>query len=143
MGKWIEEADRGITCQRCKAKVPKGERFWYQRKGVYYCELCGSLAEHEEPEVGSQERGVMNDFAKLPPEAAESTLGQSMLYMAKQLDSGDVAPRDVPPYMNQLRQNLDALKMQYPPTGDDDITDQSRSKREMFLGATYKESEEK
>lgn len=141
MGKWIEEAERGITCQRCKTKVPKGERFWYQRKGVYYCELCGSLAEHEVPEAGKMERGVLKDFSSLPEEAAESTLGESMLYMARQLDSGDVAPRDVPPYMNQLRQNMDALRLMYPPTGEDDVTDQARNRRDAFLAATFKEEE--
>lgn len=139
MGKWIEEAERGLTCARCKSKVTKGERFWYQRKGVYYCELCGSLAEHEVPEAGMMERGVREDFSTLPPEAAESTLGEAMLYLARQLDSGDVQPRDVAPYMKELRQNLAALRELYPPAGDDDITDIIRKNREHMLGADFEE----
>lgn len=136
MGKWIEEAERKLTCARCHARVEEGQRFWYARKGVYYCELCGSIAEHEEPEVGEHESGVLEDLKQLPPEAADRTLAKTMLMLARRIDSGDVADRDYPAMIQQLRQLLGQLKLDYPPEPEDDDTEKSRKKREAYLRAT-------
>lgn len=139
MSKWIEESEHKGSCVRCHESIDKGARIYWVRRGVVMCELCGSLAEHEEPEVGYIERGVLNDLAHLPEEASDTTLAQTTLYMARAMDRNEVAPRDVAPYNKEMRQNIAALKEMYPSEGEDDITDQSRSKREKFLGATFEE----
>lgn len=139
MGKWIEESDYKSSCVQCHAEISKGSRFWWKRKGVYLCELCGSLAEHEEPSVGGNERGVLSDLGKLPDEATESTEAQMTLYMARQIDNSEVAPRDVPAMNLQMRQNLDALRARFPDAGEEDVTNEARSARDAFLGATFKD----
>lgn len=140
MSKWIEEADRKTSCAKCKAKIEIGERFYYKSRGVYYCELCGSLAEHEEPQVGDIEQGVLNDLAQLPEEAAGTSTAQNTLYIARQIDMGDVAPRDLAPLNKEMRQNISELRERFPDADDEDVTDQARSKRDKFLGATYDEN---
>lgn len=137
--RWIEESERKTNCARCKSVIEQGERFYYQKRGTYLCELCGSLAEGEEPEVGEMEQSVLEDLRGLPDEAGRSSLGQSMIHIARQLDNGDVATRDTPAYVKELRQNLAALKTLYPPVGDDDGTDQARKSREAILGGEFEE----
>jgi hypothetical protein len=139
MGKWIEEAERGITCVKCKSKVAKGDRFWYHRKGVYMCELCGSMAEHEEPEVGAVEQGVLTDLAEMPDEASGTTLAQITLKMARDIDRDEIQPRDLAPYNKEMRQNIAALKELFPPAGEDDPTDIARKNRERMLGEDFEE----
>lgn len=137
--KWIEEADRKTSCSKCKARIEVGERFYYKSRGIYLCELCGSLAEHEEPEVGRIEQGVLNDLSQLPEDASGTTLAQNTLYMARSMDAGDVAPRDIAPFNKEMRQNIAALREMFPDADENDVTDQARSKRDRFLGATYEE----
>lgn len=137
MGKWIEESDYKASCVQCHTEISRGTRFYWKRKGVYLCELCGSLAEHEEPEVGDNEQGVISDLEKMPAEAAESTEAQMTLYMARQIDNSEVAPRDVPAMNLQMRQNLEALRARFPDAGEEDITNTSRSARDKFLESTF------
>lgn len=132
-GRWIEEAERPLSCARCKARIETGQRFFYARRGVYMCELDGSLAEHEEPEVGRQEAGVLSDIARLPPEAAGGTLAEAMLFLARRIDNGEVADRDISPMVKELRQMLMQLKGEFPPGDEDDDTTQARKRRERMM----------
>jgi hypothetical protein len=133
VGKWIEAADRKTSCARCHAVIEVGQRFWFQRRGTYFCELDGSLAEHEEPEVGEHESGVLEDLKQLPPEASDRTLAKAMIGIAKRLDSGDVADRDLAPLILQIRALLTQLRDLYPPEPEDDDTEKARKRRERRL----------
>jgi len=131
--RWIEEAERGLSCARCHARVEVGQRFYYLRKGTYLCELCGSVAEHEEPEVGEVESGVLEDLKQLPPEAADRTLARMMVVTAQRIDNGDVADRDIAPLLKEIRQMLSQLKDDYPPEPEDDDTEEKRKRRQQRL----------
>lgn len=133
MGKWIEEADRKTSCKRCNARIEVGERFYWQRKGTYLCELCGSMAEHEEPEVGEVEAGVLEDLKQLPPEAGDRTIAKLMIKTARLIDSGEVADRDIAPLLKESRTQLVQLKDQFPPEPEDDETEKKRKRREKRL----------
>lgn len=131
--KWIENADRSTSCSRCHAQILIGSRFYYLRRGTYLCELCGSLAEHEQPEIGYVESGVLKDLDVLPPEAAERTLAKMMISMARRIDNGDVADRDIAPITKEIRQMYAQLKLDFPPEPEEDDTEKSRRRREQML----------
>lgn len=133
MSKWIEEAERKTSCARCQARIEVGQRFYWLRRGTNLCELCGSIAEHEEPEVGEIESGVLEDLKQLPPEASDRTIAKLMLSTAKKIDNGDVADRDVAPLIKELRTLLVQLKDQFPPEPEDDETERARKRRERRL----------
>lgn len=133
MSRWIESADRVTSCARCKARIEIGQRFYYLRRGTYLCEMDGSLAEHEEPEVGEVESGVLEDLGKLPPEAAHGTIAKLMIKTARLIDSGEVADRDIAPLLKESRTQLAQLKDQYPPAQEDDDTEKTRKRRERLL----------
>jgi SpoVK/Ycf46/Vps4 family AAA+-type ATPase len=100
---------------------------------VYLCELCGSIAEHEEPETGEVESGVLADLATLPPEASDRTIAKMMIAMARRIDYGDVADRDVAPITKEIRQMYAQLKLDYPPEPEEDDTERTRRRREKML----------
>jgi len=131
--KWIESADRKTSCARCKALIEVGQRFYFLRRGTYLCELCGSIAEHEQPEVGEVESGVLKDLDELPDEAAERTLAKLMLHTARRIDNGDVADRDIASLLKELRQMSSQLKLDFPPEPEEDDTEKSRKRRERML----------
>jgi hypothetical protein len=131
--RWIEEAERKTSCSRCKARIETGQRFYYLRRGVHLCELCGSGAEHEEPEVGEIESGVLEDLKQLPPEATDRTIARLMINTARRIDCGDVADRDIAPLLKELRQMLSQLKDDYPAEPDDDDTEERRKRRQRRL----------
>lgn len=131
--RWIEAADRKTSCARCRRPIEVGERFYYQRRGTYLCEMDGSMAEHEEPEVGDIESGVMEDLKQLPPEAADRTVAKLMIDTAQRIDRGEVADRDVAPLIKELRTLLLQLKEQFPPEPEDDDTARARKRREERL----------
>lgn len=131
--RWIEEAERKTSCARCKARVEIGQRFYYLRKGTHLCELCGSVAEHEEPEVGEVESGVLEDLKQLPPEASDRTIAKMMVVTAQRIDNGDVADRDIAPLLKEIRQMLSQLKDDYPAEPDDDDTEDRRKRRQRRL----------
>ena len=133
MSKWIESADRATSCARCHARIEVGQRFWYQRRGTYLCELCGSIAEHEVPEVGDVESGVLEDLDLLPEEASKGTIARLMIKTARLIDSGEVADRDIAPLLKEQRTQLAQLKDQYPPAQEDDETEKKRKRREKLL----------
>lgn len=131
--KWIEESEHKTSCSRCKARIEVGQRFYWLRRGTYMCELCGSLAEHEEPEIGKYESGVLKDLDELPPEASERTIAQLMLGTARRLDSGDVADRDMAGLVKELRSLLVQLMDLFPAEPEDDDTTTARKRRERRL----------
>lgn len=133
MGIWYEESKYKAQCGRCKAVLEVGTRVYQQRKGVYLCELCGSIAEHEEPEVGDVESGVIEDLKQLPNEASDRTLARSMIKTARLIDSGEVADRDIAPLLKELRTQLMQLQLAYPPEPEDDDTEKARKRRETRL----------
>lgn len=97
------------------------------------CELCGSIAEHELPETGELENGVLRDLALLPPDASEGSTAKMMLFYAKRLDCGDVADRDVAPMTKELRQLLVQIKLEFPVKAEDDDTEKARKRRMRML----------
>lgn len=128
-GRWIE-AKRDGYCQHCKRPVTAGEELYVKSAGTYYCRDCGTLADNLPAEMGEIEASVMKELSKLPMEAGEGSLAQAMLMLARQLDAGDVPPREVTQYTKEIRINLLSLKDEYPVTEDDDETDAARRKRE-------------
>lgn len=133
MARWIEEADRKTSCSRCHTVIDVGQRFYFQRRGVYLCELDGSLAEHEVPDVGEVESGVLEDLSLLPASASTRTLAKAMLKTAKLIDSGEVADRDIAPLLKELRTQLIQLQLQFPAEPEDDDTEKARKRLEQRL----------
>lgn len=131
--KWIEESERKGSCSRCKVILEVGQRIYWLRRGTVLCELCGSIAEHEEPEVGEIESGVLEDLKQMPPEAADRSIARLMISMARRIDCGDVADRDVAPLVKELRTMLIQLMDIYPAEPEDDETEQARKRREKRL----------
>lgn len=131
--KWIEESERKGQCSRCKAVWEAGQRFYWLRRGTYLCELCGSIAEHEEPEIGEIESGVLEDLKQMPPEASDRSIARLMISMARRIDNGDVADRDVAPLVKELRTMLIQLRDMYPAEPEDDDTERARKRREQRL----------
>lgn len=131
--KWIEHSEHNGSCSRCHTATTVGQRIYWLRRGTVLCELCGSIAEHEQPEVGEVESGVLKDLDALPPEAAERTLAKLALNNARRIDNGDVADRDIAPLYKELRQMVAQLKLDYPPRPEEDDTEKSRRRREQML----------
>lgn len=130
MGHW-SEARRDGRCQHCKKPYLAGEQIWVKAAGVYYGQECGCglLDENSAPAVGEIEASVLKDLAKLPSEAAETVLAQSMIYLARQLDARDVMPREVTNYTKEIRLSSLSLKEQFPEGDQDDETDEARQRR--------------
>lgn len=128
-GRWIE-ARRDGRCQHCKRPFLAGEEIYAKAAGVYLCHACGLLAENLPREAGEIETSVMKELARLPFEACEGTLAQQMLLLARQLDAGDVPPREVTQYTKEIRINLLSLQDAYPAQEEDDETEAARRKRE-------------
>lgn len=129
MGHWIE-AKRDGRCAHCPKPFEAGEEIWVKSAGVYYCQGCGLLDENAPQTYGAWQGSVMKDLAKLPLEATETILAQNMLGLAKDLDDGDVPPRERPNYTKEIRINLLSLQDAYPASDDDDETEEARKKRE-------------
>lgn len=131
MGSWFT-AKRDGRCAHCKAEFHAGDDVFAKGSGVYLggdCG-CGHVAESEPVIAGPRETAVLRDLGKLPAEAAETMIAANMLGMARQLDDGDVAPREIPNYTKELRINLLTLKDDYPASEEDDETEEARRKRE-------------
>lgn len=129
MGRWIE-AKRDGRCAHCGKPTAAGTEIWYKSAGVAYCQGCGLLDEAAPVTVGPMEASVLKELAKLPPEAEEGLLAQSMLTLARNLDEGDVPPRERPQYTKELRIGLLTLQDAYPVAEEDDETEAARRKRE-------------
>lgn len=126
------QASRDGKCAHCKKPFSAGDEIYAKTAGVYLgldCG-CGLLAENEPVIAGPRETALLEDLAKLPPEAANTLIAQNMLGMARQLDEGDVSPREVTNYSKELRLNGMALQDMYPAVDTDDETEDARKKRE-------------
>jgi hypothetical protein len=129
MGHWFE-AKRNSRCAHCPKQIAAGDEVYAKSVGVYLCHDCGLLADNLPTDVGEHETAVMKELAKLPMEASEGILAQSMLGLAKDLDAGDVPPRERTQYTKELRIGLLTLQDAYPAAEDDDETEDARRKRE-------------
>lgn len=129
---WRFVAKRDGKCGHCHQPYAAGEEIYAKTAGVYLGMTCGCgmLAENETPVAGPRETAVLNDLARLPGDAQQSMIAQNMLGMARQLDEGDVAPRDVPNYTKELRLNQMQLADMFPAIEDEDETETVRRKRE-------------
>jgi hypothetical protein len=129
MGRWIE-AKRDGRCSHCRKPFKAATEIWARSAGVYYCQGCGALDENAPSTAGSWEEAVMTDLGRLPPEAGTSLLAQNMIGLARDLDAGDVPPRERPQYTKEIRINLLSLQDAYPAHEEDDETEAARQKRE-------------
>jgi hypothetical protein len=119
-----------VRCRGCKQPCAPGEEIWIKSKGVYYCAGCGPAAEAagESVKAGGIEEALIRDLEEFPGEAADTTLAKQSLYMARQLDSGEVAPREVTQYTKEIRLNLLQIRDLYPPDEDGDDTQARQEK---------------
>ena len=126
------EARRDGKCTHCGMPFKAGDEVYAKSAGVYlgYHCGCGHLAENEPVIAGPRETALMEDLARLPPEAVNTLIAQNMIGMARQLDDGDVSPREVTNYTKELRLNWLTLADMYPVAEQDDETETARQKRE-------------
>lgn len=129
MGNWFE-AKRPGKCAHCGTPFEAGTEVYAKSAGVYYCQACGNLAEATAPAAGQLETAVMQELARLPMEAGTGLLAQTMLSLARDLDAGDVPPRERPQYTKELRIGLLTLQDAFPAQEEDDETAEAQRKRE-------------
>jgi hypothetical protein len=124
------EARGPVSCSGCKQLIGPGQDIWVKSKGVYYCAVCGAVAEASPDEVKARgiEEALLRDLEAFPGEAADTTLAKSALYMARALDCGEVAPREVTQYTKEIRLNLLQIRDLYPPADDGDDTEDRQQK---------------
>ena len=134
MGSWFEAKKDG-KCKHCGYEVTAGEQMYAKGKGVYLCRSCGLSAEATSGMVvaGGIEEATLRDLGNFPEEARETAMAVSMLYLARQLDMGDVSPREVTLYTKEMRLQFMQLKDLYPETPDNDDTDKARQRRERRM----------
>lgn len=125
-----ENSSGPVRCRGCKQPCPPGADIWIKSKGVYYCNTCGLVAEAAGDSIksGGIEEALLRDLEEFPGEAADTTLAKQSLYMAKQLDDGEVAPREVTQYTKEIRLNLLQIRDLYPPDEDGDDTQARQEK---------------
>jgi hypothetical protein len=119
-----------VKCCKCKQLITPGSDIWIKSKGVYYCMMCGHDAEEAGTAVmvGGIEEALLRDLEEFDSGAADTSLAKQALYMARQLDGGEVAPREVTQYTKEIRLNLLQLRELYPPADENDDTE-SRAQR--------------
>lgn len=134
MGSWFEAKKDG-KCKHCGKEVTAGEQMYAKSRGVYLCAECGAAASATQGMVvaGGIEEATLRDLGGFPPEARETSMAVSMLYLARQLDMGDVSPREVTLYTKEMRLQFMQLKDLYPETQDNDDTDKARERRERRM----------
>lgn len=134
-----DQATGPVRCVGCKQPIGPGQDIWLKSKGIYYCNLCGVVAEGagDEVKAGGIEEALLRDLEDFPGEAADTTLAKQSLYMTRQLDAGEVGPREVTQYTKEIRLNLLQIRDLYPPAEDGDDTEdrsarlQERRRREQ------------
>jgi hypothetical protein len=124
-------AKRDGLCSQCRAEIKKNDRMRMAGYGHALCENCGEAA--QEAGVGANELGVLNDLERFPAEAKQGAIAQNMLFLAEQLDSGIVSPRDVGTITKEIRQGLVTLITMYPPEPEKDGTDDFAERRAAYL----------
>jgi len=119
-----------VRCCACRQPIPPGSDIYLKSKGVYYCADCGLVASAapEEVKAGGIEEGFIKDLATFPDVAADLTLAKAALYMCRQLDCGEVSPREVTQYTREIRLNLLQIRDLYPEVDDADDTESRREK---------------
>lgn len=119
-----------VRCRGCKLPIPPGADIYVKAKSVYYCGECGPVAEAagDEVKAGGIEEGFLRDLDEFPDEAAATSMAKAARYMARQLDCGEVGPREVTQYTKEIRLSYMQLRELYPPEGEDDDTEQKRAK---------------
>jgi hypothetical protein len=119
-----------VRCRGCQEPVLPGTDIWIKSKGVYYCSDCGVVAEAAGDEIkpGGIEEALLRDLSEFPGEAADTVLAKSALFMARQLDAGEVAPREVTQYTKEVRLCLLQVRELYPPAEDNDDTETRQAK---------------
>jgi hypothetical protein len=134
VGSWFDAKKDG-KCTNCKTPVLAGDQMYAKSRGVYLCESCGGIAQATEGMVstGGIEEATISDLETFPEEARKTSMAVSMLYLARQLDQGDVSPREVTLYTKELRLLYMQLRDNYPEQTDDDATDQAQSARERRM----------
>jgi hypothetical protein len=130
MSGWGEARKVG-KCPNCRSPWAPGEPI-FNRGGVWLCAGCGTIAEAdgEQVKVGGIEESAIKDLGKLPDEARDGAFASAILFMARQLDNGDVSPREVTMYTKEIRLNFMQLRDMFPPEGEGDETDKARDRRE-------------
>ena len=134
-----DQASGPVICCFCRSVVVPGDTLYIRSKGVYYCEEHGHIREEagETPVENGIEEALIRDLSVFPGEAADTTLAKQSLYMARQLDHGEVAPREITQYTKEIRLNLLQIRDLYPPAEDQDDTEdrqarlQERRRREQ------------
>lgn len=125
-----DQATGPVKCCHCKKPIAPGEDIWIKSKGIYYCAGDGLLKEASSDEIKPDglEEAVIRDLDKLGDRAAETSMAKSALYLAKQLDDGEVAPREVTQYSKEIRLMIMQLYDLYPPADDQDDTETRRDR---------------
>lgn len=141
MGSWFPAKKTG-SCRYCNRDIAVGDRMYCASRGVYMCEGCGKGRESgTDSDMGAIEAGVVESLGKFPPEAAATALGQSLLYLGRLLDRGDVNAREIPQFSKEIRQALAQLEMQYPAVPEGDGTDEAKKRRERRLAGLNEEKD--
>lgn len=119
-----------VRCCGCKTPIAPGESVFIKSKGVYYCGDCGIVAEATSGDIkaGGVEESFVLDLGKFPDEAADTVLAKQSLMMARMLDCGEVAPREITQFTKEIRLNFFALLELYPPQGEVDDTEDKRAR---------------
>jgi len=129
VGKWLAAKKDG-RCRQCKQDVIRiGMEIFAKSAGVYMCESCGHDYEDNPPPMGRLERAAEKELSALPEDARTLALAENTLFLARQLDEGDVSPREVTQYTKEIRLNLMQLKDLYPETEAGDASDKAQEQR--------------
>lgn len=114
-----------VKCVSCKDLIPPGCDIWLKSKGVYYCPGCGVAKEAtgDEIKAGGIEEALIRDLGQFLDEAAGTTLAVQARLLARQLDDGEVAPREATQYTKEIRLNLFSLSEMYRRAEDGDDTE--------------------
>lgn len=125
-----DQATGPVKCRTCKVPIMSGTEIFIKSKGVYYCPACGVGAEENMGIVkpGGIEEAFLKDLDRLPEVAADTALAKTALLLAAQLDSGDVAPREVTQYTKEIRLIGVQLEETYPPAEEGDDTEERRAR---------------
>jgi hypothetical protein len=127
-----DQATGAVRCKGCKQPIPPGGDIFIKSKSVYYCNTCGIVVEAagDSVKVNGIEEGLIKDLERMPPEAADTSIAKSTLMMARQLDYGEVGPREITQYTKEIRLNYLQLLELFPSDDDEDDTEQKRAKHE-------------
>jgi hypothetical protein len=77
-------------------------------------------------EHGAVERGVIDDLATVPPALRKGGLAQTALLLARNIDAGEIEPRDRIAASRELRMLLTEILSHSPRKGVKDGVDQIR-----------------